>query len=41
VSQKLSLGAILGPVVLELDAWFVAIGWLVISKGDLIREQNP
>jgi hypothetical protein len=28
-------------LVLELDAWYVAIGWLVISKGDLIHEQNP
>jgi hypothetical protein len=28
-------------LVLELDAWYVAIGWLVISKGDQIREQNP
>jgi hypothetical protein len=27
-------------LVLELDAWYVAIGWLVISKGDLIREQT-
>jgi hypothetical protein len=27
-------------LVLELDAWYVAIGWLVISKGDLIHEQN-
>ena len=28
-------------LVLELDAWYVALGWLVISKGDLSHEQNP